>query len=141
MGWGFLTCNRWVQQYLASGANMRSTYTRAGMLVFLMFSASFAGCFGENEDLSLPNSERLSIEVEGGSTNNTMVIPGGEWVSTTFKADVDMSVFIPYFLQDPGSLRAQNGTVIDLRSGEEVTLKLLFPPRNDDIVLQCCRFF
>jgi hypothetical protein len=105
------------------------------MLVLLMFSASFAGCFGEGEDSSLPGADLLSIEVEGGSTNNSMTIPGGEWVSTTFKADADMSVFIPYFIQDPGSLRAQNGTVLDLRSGEEVTIKVLFPPRNDDIVL------
>ncbi|MGY8670938.1 MAG: hypothetical protein ACKVJ7_07805, partial [Candidatus Poseidoniales archaeon] len=132
---GFLTCNRWVQQWRASGANMRSTNVRAGMLVFIMFSATFAGCFGEGEDSSLPDSESLSIEVEGGSTNNSMTIPGGEWVSTTFKADADMSVFVPYFLQDPGSLRAQNGTVLDLRSGEKITLKVLFPPRNDDAVL------
>ena len=135
VGGVFLTCNRWVQQRRASGADMRSTYTRAGMLVLLMFSATFAGCFGDSEDSSLPSSERLSIEVEGGSTNNSMTIPGGEWVSTTFKADADMSVFIPYFLQDPGSLRAQNGTVLDLLMGQEITLKVLFPPRNDDIVL------
>ena len=64
MGWAFLTCTRWVQQALASGAMMRSTYRRAGMLVFLMFPASFAGCFGENGDFSLPVSEGLSIEVE-----------------------------------------------------------------------------
>jgi hypothetical protein len=114
---------------------MRSTYTRAGMLVFLMFSATFAGCFGENEGSSLPDSKDLSIEVEGGSTNNSMTIPGGEWISTTFKADVDMSVFVPYFIQDPGSLRAQNGTVLDIRGGESITVNVLFPPRNDDVVL------
>ena len=114
---------------------MRSGYTRAGMLVFLMFSATFAGCFGEEGGSSLPTSESLTIEVEGGSTNNSMTIPGGEWVSTTFKADVDMSVFIPYFIQDPGSLRAQNGTVLDIRGGEAITVKVLFPPRNDHVVL------
>jgi len=114
---------------------MRSSFARAGMLVFLMFSATFAGCFGESDGASLPSAESLSIEVEGGSTNNSMVIPGGEWVATTFSANSDMSVFVPYFIQDPGSLRAQNGTVLDLRSGEEITVKVLFPPRNDDVVL------
>ncbi|HJL96801.1 MAG TPA: M28 family peptidase, partial [Candidatus Poseidoniaceae archaeon] len=127
--------DRWVQQWRGGGANMRSSFARAGMLVFLMFSATFAGCFGESDSTSLPSAESLSVEVEGGSTNNSMVIPGGEWVATTFSANSDMSVFVPYFIQDPGSLRAQNGTVLDLRSGEEITVKVLFPPRNDDVVL------
>ena len=116
---------------------MRSSITRAGILVFLMFSATFAGCFGESGDEggSLPSADSLSISVEGSSTNNSMAVPGGEWALTTFSAKVDMSVFIPYFIQDPGSQRAQNGTVLDLRSGEEVTVNVLFPPRNDDVVL------
>lgn len=116
---------------------MRSGIARAGILVFLMFSAPFAGCFGENGDEggSLPGADSLSISVEGSSTNNSMAVPGGEWALTTFSAEVDMSVFIPYFIQDSGSLRAQNGTVLDLRGGEEVTVNVLFPPRNDDVVL------
>ena len=113
---------------------MRSSYSRAGMLVFLMFSATFAGCFGEDSGGGLPDSDNLTLKVVGGSSNDSMAIPGGEWISASFQADVDMSVFIPYFIQDPGSLRAQNGTVLDLRSGQEITVKILFPPRNDDIV-------
>jgi len=127
--------NRWVQQCLASGADMRSSYIRAGMLIFLMFSATFAGCFGEDEGGGLPESESLTFKVTGGSSNDSMAIPGGEWIAASFEAAEDMSVFIPYFIQDPGSLRAQNGTVLDLRSGEEITIKVLFPPRNDDVVL------
>ena len=113
---------------------MRSSYSRAGMLVFLMFSATFAGCFGEDGGGELPDSDDLTFKVVGGSSNDSMAIPGGEWISASFQADVDMSVFIPYFIQDPGSLRAQNGTVLDLRSGARNYREILFPPRNDDVV-------
>lgn len=113
---------------------MRSSLLQAGMLVFLMFSATFAGCFGEGGGASNPDAESLSLSVSG-SSNSSMVIPGGEWVSIVFEADVDMSVFIPYFIQDPGSMRAQNGTVLDIQAGESIALKVLFPPRNEDIVM------
>ena len=63
------------------------------------------------------------------------IIPAGEWVVVTLKADVDMSVFVPYFIQDPGSLRAQNGTVFDLKKGDSISMNALFPPRNSDVVL------
>ena len=43
------------------------------------------------------------------------------------KAEAEMSVFVPYFIQDPGSLRAQNGTVFDLKKGESVSMNALFP--------------
>ena len=85
-----------------------------------MFSATFAGCFGEDGGEGLPDSNALTFKVVGGSSNDSMAIPGGEWISASFQADEDLSVFIPYFIQDPGSLRAQNGTVLDLRSGEEI---------------------
>ena len=63
------------------------------------------------------------------------VIPGGEWTTIMLSASKDMSVFIPYFVQDPGSMRAQNGTVFDLVKDESVSVSVLFPPRNTDVVL------
>ena len=105
---------------------MRPQHARAGLLVLLMFTAPFAGCFGENDNGGLPSANDLSVLPEE--------IPGGEWTAIVLKADRDMSVFIPYFIQDPGSLRAQNGTMLDLAEGESVSIKILFPPRNSDIV-------
>ena len=107
---------------------MRARHARAGLLVMLMFSAAFAGCLGENEnEADVPDLSDLRVE--------PAVLPGGEWTTIVLTADVDMSVFIPYFVQDPGSLRAQNGTVLDLSRGESVGMNVIFPPRNSDVVL------
>jgi len=107
---------------------MRARHARAGLLVMLMFSAAFAGCFGENEkQAGVPDLNDLRVE--------PAVLPGGEWTTIVLTAEVDMSVFIPYFVQDPGSLRAQNGTVLDLSRGESVGMNVIFPPRNSDVVL------
>ena len=48
-------------------------------------------------------------------------------------ANSDMSVFFPYFTR-PGSAKAQNGTVFDLKSGDSVSLNVI-PPRNSDVIL------
>lgn len=106
---------------------MRSQHARAVLLVLLMFSAPFAGCFGETAATGLPDSEDLSVQPN--------LIPGGDWTTIDLKAARDMSVFLPYFIQDPGSLRAQNSTVFDLMEGESVSVSVLFPPRNSDVVM------
>ena len=100
---------------------------RAVMMVLIMSLASLSGCFGEED-----NSDSLS---EASLTVSPSVIPAGEWVTITISVKVDMSVFFPYFLQDPGSMRAQNGTVFDLKSGDSISLNALFPPRNSDVIL------
>lgn len=106
---------------------MNPHHARAGLLVLLMFTAPFAGCMGENNNEGMLDEGALSVSPE--------VIPGGEWTTIMLSASKDMSVFIPYFIQDPGSMRAQNGTVFDLMKGESVSVNVLFPPRNSDIVL------
>ena len=106
---------------------MSPCHARAGLLVLLMFTAPFAGCMGENNSEGLPNEDALTVSPE--------VIPGGEWTTIMLSASKDMSVFIPYFIQDPGSMRAQNGTVFDLMKGESVSVSVLFPPRNTEVVL------
>ena len=106
------------------GADM--DVARALMMVTVMCLASLSGCFGED---SVPGE--IS---EGDLKVSPSVIPGGEWSVVTLKADTAMSVFVPYFVQDPGSMRAQNGTVFDLKDGDSVSMNVLFPPRNSDII-------
>ncbi|MBS73133.1 MAG: hypothetical protein CMA91_02625 [Euryarchaeota archaeon] len=100
---------------------------RALLMVMVMCLASLSGCFGEDDSSESIGSDSLQV--------SPSIIPGGEWTTITLKASSDMSVFFPYFLQDPGSLRAQNGTVFDLKSGDSISINALFPPRNSDIVL------
>ena len=80
---------------------------RALMMVTVMCLASLSGCFGEDRGQNSIIESDLKV--------SPSVIPAGEWTTITLKAENDMSVFIPYFIQDPGSLRAQNGTVFDLK--------------------------
>lgn len=82
-----------------------------------MLLSPLSGCFGEDAGDSNPSENDLVV---------TPVIPGGEWTKITLFAEQKMSVFIPYFVQDPGSLRAQNSTVLDLEKGEEVIINALF---------------
>ena len=102
-------------------------HARAGLLVLLMFTAPFAGCMGENSGEGLPDESDLIVTPE--------VIPGGEWTTIVLSASRDMSVFIPYFVQDPGSSRAQNSTVLDFNKGDSISVTVLFPPRNSDVVM------
>lgn len=99
---------------------------RAVLMVTIMFVAPLSGCFGEEVESSSLGQDSLNVYPS--------TIPAGEWVVITLRADADMSVFVPYFIQDPGSLRAQNGTVFDLKRGDSVSMNALFPPRNSDVV-------
>ena len=78
---------RWVQQRKRSRFAMRSQHARAGLLVLLMFSAPFAGCFGENGAAGLPDAEDLVVQPD--------LVPGGEWTTIDVKAARDMSVILP----------------------------------------------
>lgn len=99
---------------------------RHAMMLCLMFLlASFSGCFGEDAPPSL-SEEDLNV--------SPSIIPGGEWTTIALEADNDLSVFVPYFIQDSGSMRAQNGTVFDLKEGDSVSINALFPPRNSEIM-------
>ena len=99
---------------------------RAVLMVTIMFVAPLSGCFGEEVESSSLGQDSLNVYPS--------TIPAGEWVVITLRADADMSVFVPYFIQDPGSLRAQNGTVFDLKKGDSISMNALFPPRNSDVV-------
>ena len=95
-------------------------------LMFLMILAPLSGGIGENETDSLDAS---SLTV-----SDSDALQAGMWQIITLEANDDLAVFVPYFVQDPGSMRAQNGTVLDLNSGEKVSMNILFPPRNEEIV-------
>jgi len=99
---------------------------RALLMVAVMCLAPLSGCFGEDSPPEEISESDLKV--------SPSIIPGGEWSMITLKADATMSVFVPYFVQDPGSMRAQNGTVFDLKDGESVSLNVLFPPRNSDVI-------
>ncbi|MGY8702188.1 MAG: M28 family metallopeptidase [Candidatus Poseidoniales archaeon] len=106
-------------------ANM-STRLSALMMVSLMVLTPLSGCFGSDDGPSRVSGTDLLISGDIG---------GGIWSTIILDAKSDLSVYIPYFVQDPGSLRAQNGTVLDISAGDEVSVSWLLPPRNSDVVI------
>ncbi|MBT5736069.1 MAG: M28 family peptidase [Euryarchaeota archaeon] len=102
-------------------------HTRAMLLVLVFISASFSGCFGENE-------------VDGVSSANDVVITpailsGGVFQGLTIAAEKDLSAFIPYLIKNDDTGYVQNSTVVDLEAGESVLLNVLAPPRTDTAVV------
>ncbi|MAL05095.1 MAG: hypothetical protein CML76_04290, partial [Rhodobiaceae bacterium] len=104
---------------------MRLPIQAVGLMV-LMILAPLSGCFGENEIETL-DAGSLSI-------SDSDALQAGMWQTITLQASNDLAVFVPYFIQDPGSMRAQNGTVLDMKSGDKVSMNILLPPRNEEIV-------
>ena len=101
--------------------------TQAMLLILVFLSASFSGCFGENE-------------VEGVSSANDVVITpailtGGVFQGLTIAADKDLSAFIPYLILNKDTGFVQNSTVIDLEAGDSVLLDVLAPPRTDTAIV------
>ena len=111
---------------MGGGTVMAQRQVKALTLMLIMFMAPLAGCFGEVEEKEI-SANALTVEGSGP-------LQGGMWQQITVAAKEDLAVYIPYFIQDPGSMRAQNGTVLDLSAGESVSVNILFPPRNDNIV-------
>ena len=102
-------------------------HTRATLLVLVFISASFSGCFGENE-------------VDGVSSANDVVVTpailsGGVFQGLTIAAEKDLSAFIPYLIKNDDTGYVQNSTVVDLEAGESVLLNVLAPPRTDTAVV------
>ena len=105
---------------------MRSRLPTVFMLVFLLLCTPLSGCFGESDVKSLSASSLMVSEADS--------LEAGMWQTITLEASSDLAVFIPYFIQDPGSMRAQNGTVLDMKSGETISMNILFPPRNQVVM-------
>ena len=91
-------------------------------LAFLFLMPAIAGCLEDND-------------VEPISVNDIVVNPitmvGGEFQPFVISAKRDISVFIPYMVIDPESNYVQNGTIVDMKTGETKQLTILAPPRID----------
>ena len=91
-------------------------------LAFLFLMPAIAGCLEDND-------------VEPMSVNDIVVNPitmvGGEFQPFVISAKRDISVFIPYMVIDPASNYVQNGTIVDMKTGETKQLTILAPPRID----------
>ncbi|MFL2882088.1 MAG: M28 family metallopeptidase [Candidatus Poseidoniaceae archaeon] len=97
------------------------------LLVLLMFSAAFSGCFGENESTKVSSSEDVVVTPE--------ILVGGVFQGLTIAAEKDLSAFIPYLIMNKDTGFVQNSTVVDLSAGESVLLSVLAPPRADMAVI------
>ena len=91
-------------------------------LAFLFLMPAIAGCLEDND-------------VEPMSVNDIVVKPitmvGGEFQPFVISAKRDISVFIPHMVIDPASNYVQNGTIVDMKTGETKQLTILAPPRID----------
>ena len=91
-------------------------------LAFLFLMPAMAGCLEDND-------------VESISVNDIVVNPismvGGEFQPFVISAKRDISVFIPHMVIDPVSNYVQNGTIVDMKTGETKQLTVLAPPRID----------
>ena len=100
---------------------LRQRYGQAMLLVLLMCSAPLSGCFGEDDDSGLVDVKNVMLA--------PAVLDGGVFQPFTVTAKEDMSVFLPYLIQDRESGYVANSTVLDLRAGESQQVSLLAPPR------------
>ena len=91
-------------------------------LVFLFLMPGIAGCLEDEKSDSL-------------SMNDIVISPetmtAGEFQPLVITAKKDISVFIPNLVIDPLSNYVQNGTVLDMKTGETTQLISLAPPRID----------
>ena len=105
---------------------MRSNSSYNKMLnisvVALFLSVSFAGCLENNEDEPISSDDVIV---------NPSILIGGEFQTLVISVKRDVAVFIPHMVVDPSSNYVQNGTVLDMQTGETKQLTILAPPRID----------
>ena len=91
-------------------------------VVALFLAVSFAGCLeNDEEEIISPNDVVV----------NPITLVAGEFQPLVISAKRDVSVFIPHMVVDPASNYLQNGTILDMRTGETKQLTILAPPRID----------
>ena len=91
-------------------------------VVALFLSVSFAGCLENNEDEPISSDDVIV---------NPSILIGGEFQTLVISVKRDVAVFIPHMVVDPSSNYVQNGTVLDMQTGETKQLTILAPPRID----------
>ena len=101
--------------------------TQAMLLILVFLSASFSGCFGENEEEGVSSANDVVV--------TPAVLSGGVFQGLTITAEKDLSAFIPYLILNDDTGFVQNSTVVDLESGDSVLLNVLAPPRTDTAVV------
>ena len=101
-----------------------SESSKSFLIVLVMISAPLGGCFGNIS--TIPDSSNLDISQD--------ILFSGEFQDIELKADLDLSVFIPYLIVDSETGFIQNSTVIDLVNNEGVVLEILVPPRVEGLV-------
>ena len=79
------------------------------LLVLLLVFPTFSGCLGSGVFSGAFESTDLIV----GPT----VLVGGEIQNVEFSVERDLSVFVPHLIVDDVGL-VQNGTVLDLKKGE-----------------------
>ena len=94
----------------------------AMLLVLLMVGASVQGCFGNDDEGGLSAGD-LNISPDP--------LTAGIFQSVYFQADKDMRILIPYLVVQSDTGYVQNGTIIDLESGEDDEIIILIPPRAE----------
>lgn len=97
------------------------------LLILLFLNASIVGCFSNDDESSVIDSNALNIAPDP--------LTAGIFQSVYFKADEAMRVLIPYLVLQPTTGYIQNGTVLDLGENEEVEIIILIPPRIDSFVV------
>ena len=97
------------------------------LLILLFLNASIVGCFSNNDESDVIDSNALNIAPDP--------LTAGIFQSVYFKADEAMRVLIPYLVLQPTTGYIQNGTVLDLGENEEVEIVILIPPRIDSFVV------
>ena len=90
------------------------------LLVLLLVFPTFSGCLGSGFLSGGFESEDLIVAPS--------VLIGGEIQNIEFSVERDLSVFIPHLIVNDDGL-VQNGTVLDLKKGENKDLNILAPPR------------
>ena len=91
-------------------------------VVALFLAVSFAGCLENNEENNISPNDIVV---------NPNVMIGGEFQPLVLSAKNDISVFIPHMVIDPISNYVQNGTILDMKTGETKQIIALAPPRID----------
>ena len=112
-------------RFLEWDASVFSKISKSVLVIFVMFSAPLGGCFGNSTQI--PDSSNLEVSKD--------MLLSGEFQVIELKANLDLSVFVPYLILDTETGYVQNSTVIDLKNNEEVVLEILVPPRVENLLL------
>ena len=101
--------------------------SQAMLLILVFLSASFSGCFGENEPEGVSSANDVVV--------TPAILSGGVFQGITIAAQQDLSAYIPYLIMNEDTGFVQNSTVVDLEEGDSVLLNVLVPPRTDTAIV------